>query len=1520
MKKVLKILGIVLALIVLMILGAGIAVQSPSVQTKVMDRVLYKFRNSIDGDLKVGSVAMSPFNAVVLNDIVIIDRYPYSDHDGTGLPRIDTLASINHISVTLSPFSIFGNSGLHFHRVRAHGMKLYLTVEPSYSGIRETTTNLSRIFGLNPENKKGITGDVADIARISVEDFRFRLINYPGRLRMLSKGKETPPDAVDFNDLDLAISLKAHGFRLHDHCFSFSADELLATDKSGCTFFAEGYMKFGATETKMTGLHLVDDLSDVRVPQLRFSYRDLEALKDILSEVRIQAKIAPSVLDFQTLAWFVPELKGNTFRPRLTAEVDGYINDLKIEKLSFLDEGSGVSLTSSLSVTGLPDAYGMYTNVRIPDLSFTTEGLGKLIKEWAPNEDIDLSSFAPGEGIHFKGSASGPVNRLHFNGKLFSERLGSVDADADIRNAVDPERPILLNGKVSTENLYLGKILGVDEVGRLTLEADLGCSLDGDNVTADIRSLSISRLGLLGYDYTGIRALGSYSNSAFDGRLVCNDPNLNFMFEGLFNLSSTTSNAAYQFYANLGYADLNALHLDRRGKSRVSLKADANFMSVEGKDILGDILVSDVILENSAGRYNIGDISITSHANDDINRFRFQSSFADGTYISPKPVSSFLSDLLRLTVYRELPSLLEVPAGKWDPTRYDLNFKIHDLRDVLAFVAPGAYIAENTNMKLKITENGRLDGRIASQRLAFHDKYLKDIDISITNEGTALEGAFTCSEISIGDIRVKNGKGSIFADDDNIEAGVSYGNSPDQMGDIRLSGGIARDRNKDLILTAQALPSVIRFQKELWTFQSDECSIRGGDVHVNNFHASNNGQLLTLDGGISPSRTDTLTLGVQKFDISVLNSLLGKDLDLRGLASGSALLTSPTKPNIGLLASLSADESALGGIPLGTLHLESAWNEAAERFDLIVGNEFSDTTNIRVDGFLKPSTREISADASLNAFRLGYAAPMLKDVFSEFDGKLSGRVHAGGTLDSLKLGSESLEIRDGRIGIDYTGVTYLVNGPVSLDRSGLRFLDDAVSDGIDGRGVLGGGISFAGVPALDIDITGIHNLLAIDLGSVAENRPFFGKLYADGAVSIKGPFDDILLSINARTVKDGNIHIPLSGTKSSGASDILTFWQPTEEEIEDPYEAMVAKITSVGQKVGHFTVRVGIEATPDATVYLDLGAGTGNTISAQGNGDIVLESRTPEGLFTINGDYGITSGDLNVSAMGLVSRNMTIQNGSSLRFNGGLMDTELDIDALYTLKASLANLISDENAATTRRTVECGVNITDKLSNPQISFSIDIPDLDPSTQSIVRTALNTEDKIQKQFIYLLIAGNFLPDEESGIINTSSDMLYSNVSNIMAGQLNNIMDMLEIPLDLGLNYSATESGSSLFDVALSTQLFNNRIVVNGNIGNRTTAAGTATEDVVGDIDVEYKIDKGGTFRLKAFSHSADQYTSYLDNSQRNGVGFSIQREFNTFKEFFRNLFRSRRNRDQETPEGKITIQVDSTGTVKNVISQ
>jgi len=208
------------------------------------------------------------------------------------------------------------------------------------------------------------------------------------------------------------------------------------------------------------------------------------------------------------------------------------------------------------------------------------------------------------------------------------------------------------------------------------------------------------------------------------------------------------------------------------------------------------------------------------------------------------------------------------------------------------------------------------------------------------------------------------------------------------------------------------------------------------------------------------------------------------------------------------------------------------------------------------------------------------------------------------------------------------------------------------------------------------------------------------------------------------------------------------------------------------------------------------------------------------------------------------------------------------------------------------------ITMSGALMNPTLSFGIDIPDLDPITKSRVDAALNTDDKVIKQVMSILVSGSFIPDIQSSIVNNST-ILYSNATEILSNQINNIFKQLDIPLDLSFNYQPGQNGRNIFDAAVSAQLFNNRVVVNGNIGSSKYL--NKSESVVGDLDVEIKLDDKGRFRAKAFSHSADQFSNYLDNSQRNGLGLVYQEEFSSFRELLNSIFVSKRKRAQKAAE-------------------
>ncbi|MBQ6045641.1 MAG: translocation/assembly module TamB domain-containing protein, partial [Bacteroidales bacterium] len=1144
----------------------------------------------------------------------------------------------------------------------------------------------------------------------------------------------------------------------------------------------------------------------------------------------------------------------------------------------------------------------------------TTEGLGGFLSQWIPGKPIDLSSLARGETFRFNGSTSGSLADLKVNGTIDSPS-GVARADLRVRDIVS-NAPMRVTGDLVTDNIDVGRFIGKDFIRQVSLRTGINATLGKGAPSVDIDSLRIDRLNLLGYDYSDIHATGKYADNAFDGRIICNDPNINFMFQGLFNLSPNSDNAIYRFYASLGYADLHALNIDKREISRVSLGSiNADFVNVPQAGLVGRVDAEDLMLESANGMHEIGDIHVDSSSGEDGYSIKLASAFLDGTFTGSKGITSIVKDLQEITTKKEVAALYEEPAKPWDGGSYRVLLNFHDSRDLLSFLAPGAYIADSTVLRLRVTDAGRLTGRITSPRLAFKDKYLRNMSLDLDNGDDALNCTLTGSELSLSrSLILKNDALMLYANDNNIGIGFNFNNmnDPEDRGELYLTGDLSGSSPKKPVLDARSLTSNIYLKGQQWRFDPASYHYSEGSVEVNGLNISNGDQNFAIDGGVSQDKADTLMVSINNVDLGLVNTFSLEDLGISGIAYGRAMVTSPVKDKLGLMVNVSTDSTTIAGRPAGTVTLGGSWDLENGLLDYALRNSIDGNTSMDARGFYVPKEKSLGLYAGLEDFDLGYAAPFLKSVFSDIGGKLTGQVSADGPLSGLELQGDDMMIKDGLLKIAFTQVPYYLNGPLHINSQGVFFDDISIKDRTDGSGTITGGISYDHFKNIRMNTRiRLNNMEVVDLRE-SDGQAFYGNVFGTGRVNITGPFSSLLLDVNATTVKNGHFHIPLGGATALGGSDLLIFKEPVREVYMDPYELMMNKLVETRKEESDLAVRVRVNATPQVEAHLEVDKSTGNVFTGRGAGTINLEVRPSKDLFTINGDYTLNSGNYHFNAMNIASKDFTVLDGSSIKFNGDIMDSDLSIDARYSLKTSLSNLIADSTSVSSRRTVECGLNVSDKLRNPKLAFSINVPDLDPMTKSRVESALSTDDKVQKQFIALLVTNNFIPDDQSGIVN-NSNLLTSNVADLMANQVNNLLQKLDIPLDLGLNYAESGTGASIFDVALSTQLFNNRVTVNGSVGNRKHMT-NYNSDVVGDLDIEVKMDKSGQVRLNLFSHSADEYTNYLDNLQRNGVGVAYQKEFDSLKQFFRDLFtpksqRAAQEAARSREEERVTIEVE-----------
>ena len=1481
-----KIVSRVLGVLLVLVIGCLLALQLPAVQSYLARKAIERFTQGIDGEIQFESLQLRPFHGLTARGIVILDRHPYESPTLGTAP--DTLLRIGSATATFNIVDLFSDRVLPVRNAELSDVTMNLVLAPEEDGTG-SRLNLVRILALDQEDDQEQRLGQFTFRQLRISRARLRFKDYEA----LEARDTLPKGGVDMADLDLRFDLNAADVAVLEDSYSARIRSLSLQEKSGLAIEnLSARLRMGTTDAEVNQLLLeASGGSKLDLPRLAVRYENglSEALEHFADEVGFELQLNESLFDIKTLAPLLPELAGSRFQARFSGKAEGTVNDLKIPMFRLLGTDSGLSGLVTGKVRNLTDPEHMRFDLSLDNLRASATGIDRLISGLSPGTDLKIRQLYRGGAVSASAYASGGWESMKIRAQARDAAGGRVHFEGTLAHLLS-KAPVALDGTAGTSRLNLGKIIGMEYLGEVTVESRLTAEFKPSGPEAKIYSMTLSQLEFAGYSYGQIYAIGILGRNSYKGSIVSRDPNLDFLFGGQITLPTDSQDGKYAFTADVGYVDLSALHLDKREVAQLDFRLVADYRQTPDGDFHGDVHVRNLNLKDDAGMHHVGNISIHSSSADGDHRMDLTSRFATGTFQGTESVGRFVTDLLDATVRKDLPTLAGEPVG--DPEKrgsYRVDFLLGNTREIIPFFLPDMYVAENTRFALELARDGLLDAQLTSDGVVYGNLFAKNLDADLDNSPGWLTGALYADEIGIGSLSLLENNFSAYAAENAVDLRYSFdfdGMAPGDNGDLHLRGFLSRDAvdgEDEVVLTADIPSSRIVFYGTPWDLVASRVRYRDQDLELDGMQLTSGTQSLRADGRVCPFDDGVLTILLSGFDISLANRFLGEDyaLDLQGRLSGRAQLVSPFEDIPNVVARLSCDGTSVGGYSFGTLNFDSEYQEDEERFRLRLRDNGH---KLSASGFFYPTDGTVDVSTRLAGFPLGCVAPVLTSVFSDFEGTVNGDVNVIGPISAPRFYGSELMVSDGLVQLDFSEVPYFMEGELLLE--GDRMLLDSlkVRDRYDGTARVRGGIYYPGLTMdqfryrLDIDA---DKLECIDLGR-QQGDLYYGNLFGTGHVLVEGDMDRLGVTVNARTSRSGNLHIPFDYSVDATAGDLLRFVEPPKEVKVNPLDSIIIRKRTVEVTHTAIDVDLHIDATPDALVLMELDPSTGNVLSARGEGRLDIGYHDDD--FTMNGDYTVTSGNYHFSAI-VASRDFDIENGSKLHFNGDVYDTDLDIKATYTTRASLAPLLAD--STTTRVPVECKIAVTEKLRNPSVEMSIEVPQLDPTSQGMVSAALNNQDNIQRQFLSLLVTGTFLPSEQSGVTNNNSTLLFSNVSGIMSDQLNTILQSLGIPLDLGLNYEPTDAGNDLFDVAISTQLFNDRVIVNGSVGNRRySSAGQG--DVAGDLDIAVKLNKSGSVRATFFSHSTDQYTNYLDTSQRNGAGFSFQREFSTFGSFFRSL--------------------------------
>lgn len=1453
----------------ILFLAAVITLQLPSVQTWMAHKAIEKLESKIDGTLRIGKVHIRPFNTIILSDIALIDNAPQYAQ------ARDTLAFIGTLSAKYSLLDLFSDGHIQLEEVTIKDGCFNLVIEqPDSTGYQN---NLKRMFRLPPSRiSKGLPDrDLVRIKTVNFSHFSYGMQNYLKRLRKF------PGHAIQWDDVlvtDLNATVK--DFSINHLIWSGTLSHMDFKEKCGwkVKHMSSGEVHVGKGLSTINDFHLEDGLSQVDF-NLKLHGRVTD-YTNYNNAVRMEVDMKPSRWSGWTLARFIPVFSPDkdTYLD-LEGHADGVVRNMYGRALRLTAEDRNASLVLDGRISNLPDYKNADVDVHVSELSFNTRDVFHIISHLMPQVKIKAAHKLSNTTAYYGNLAlKGDLKQLNTSLDL-AQSDGRLNLSATLQNLrKSSKNPILIDADIRSRDFNVGKVIGNPLLGRATLSTKAQAAIPRKvdiftDIDARLDSLVVDGFEFKDHDYTGITGNVLMQDGDITADIISKSPDLDA------DITIWSDKYSYNGSAAIQKANLSAMNFDKRQVSDVGM----NLYARMDKDIRhpnGNLNISDLRLTNAEGTTRPSNVAAEGVNN------------PDGTF----------------TVNIESGALNGIFEGNLD--QFECQVEMLNSMPLLDFIYPGLYVEKGSRAKLSLGRNQSIHGSLMSGRVAFKNNFIKDLNLDVDGTLDSLEATAVATNIRGANFNFGNNIANLTKNGKRYDLQYNFFNSDEEFRDGNITAALTLNSKKDFVV--DIAPSSFCLNGGRWDMDSSRIEVKNQDITVRNFSLQSAEQYVKIDGCLSKTRQEELQANIANFDLSLIDNLWQKfNLGLTGRLNLDGTVYSPVVDGLPLMdMSAKLDSLSAAGVQMGTIYAKSDYNPSDDTFRISLNDKLYGHDVISASATIWPSDREIEAYASVEDFPIGWAQCFIPTVFSKMEGTVSGNVSLEGPFKRMRMRCNDGRINDAMMEVAFTKVPYTLEGGFTIDDKGIHLRNVTGQDRFGSKAAAYGSLEWKHMRRLRMNIGfDANNIEALNMTAPNQDGVFYGHVFGSGNVTFTGPFHRILMKGDVHSPMNSQLHIIVPNQHTAAKTNLLTFVDPYDME-RDQYEQILEKFRKKERKANfetdlHCLVGTGLQ------MFIDIdNVGFAAGLSGVGNGEIRMTTRASEG-FRIFGDYTIQEGTMGFNVTKLVKRTFNLRGGSSIKFGDNVFLSDLDIWGDYETKASISALVADNNSVENRRVVECGVHVTGKLENPNLDFSLNVPDLNPGIKSQVESELDTEDKVQKQFLSILIAGTFLPGDQGGVVNGSS-VLSSNVSELIATQVNNIFNRLHIPLDLGLKYQPTDTGLNLFDVAVSTQLFHNRVIIGGVFGNRQNQGTTSGTEMFGDLDIEYKVNKSGTFRVKAFSHAADQYSNYLDNSQRNGVGLTWQQEFNKFSRWITNLFKKKEIREQneaaEIMEGRKTKEI------------
>ena len=1462
-----------------------IALQTETFQTWAAQKLTSYLSKELETQVNIDRVKISFISNVTLQGVFVSDKHQ------------DTLVYGKNITVDVTGFN-YKTHHLKLDEVNLADVKVKLL---KYKN--EDDWNFQYLVDYFDSGKPTVKDTTPSTWKISYGDLKLHNVDFTYRLL-----RDTDKVVRNMNYNNIHVSniygtfseFDFRGDTIFAQITNLNAKEHCGIELKNLTTKAQ----ISSTELRCDSIYLKTANSLVK-GKLQFKYDQWTDYQDFINKVYIKGNLKDSTyVSFKDIAYFAEDLNGFEEVLNLKGKVRGFVNDLSGTDMN-VRYRNNTQFVGDMSITGLPDIDKSFIHFDAEKLSTSKTDLEKF-----PIPPFDKPTFLklPTEiqklGIvSYRGKFDGFLNDFATYG-TFKTDVGTVKTDLRL-NTNNKSKIIEYSGSVTTTNFNLSKL--IPQV-KFTGPISLSTKIKGKGITPEELDASfdgvVQAASFNGYQYDNVKIDGLFRNQIFTGYVISRDTNANFDFNGSIDFNHKVPKM--DFISTINNFDLEKTHFSTpqlNGKVSSQILINLNGNSID--NLSGQVNFDNTIYKTDEKLYKLSSFNLNLDQESAIKNIKLNSNIAN-VELKGKYNLSTLPDAFKQYLNEYFPTFVKTKTRYIYSDKADLIVKIKNFTIIKELFLKDLMIGPNSIVESSFDASiNYLYLKTHSELIEYSGVKFKNNQIAVNSLPNGVEFRYNSKSINITDSLGFKHPSLVFIANDRItNFNLNWDNmlSPNNAG---IVSGKAIFENTNATVLFDKIKYVIK--DSVWQIVKANPIIidTAFSVLINPLTFYNQNQLITIDGKLSKNSNDKLDVFIQNFKLAQLNPFLeDAKVTIDGSLTGNTSIYGIFGKTL-ISSDINFKDLKLNNKLIGYGEVKSEYNPEKEYVNIDGYSAFSKDfdgnlmKNIIFNGYYYPKRKEENIDIKFKAepFDLSLLQPYLKDILTFKVGYLNGNGTVTGTIDNPQINAKLKFFKCVMI-VDFLNVQYSVSGYVDVMPKQINFENLEIRDKMGNSGSVYGNIFHNNFKDMRIDFDINTNKLMVLNTTAANNPSYYGTAYASGNAGIYGFLDDIKMELNMKTNGGTYFYIPLDGPSEISNNDFIRF--VTKDTIKPV----------VKNKASNFSLDFNLEATKDAEVQLIFDEKSGDIIKARGDGFLNMKINS-KGKFDMFGDYVLSTGDYLFTLEDFVTKKFEIQKGSSIKWNGNVYKANIDIVANYKQRASVKPLFPNDslNNYNKRFPVDCKLYMKDKLTSPDITFGIELPTIDETTRSAIKSLLNDENELSRQFLSLLLFRSFVtPSSLSGsggisaggaAVTTGSEMLSNKVSSWLNGVTKDI--------DIGVNYrpGGTLSSDEL-DLALSKQLFNNRLSIDGNFGvanNNGTSTNASTKNnnnVNGlvDVTVEYKLSESGKYRVKGFNRGNDNTEAATSGGPyTQGVGIFYREEYETLNELYKRYIDKFKKKDK-----------------------